>query len=228
MMDEGRTGAGPWPEPVEPNAPAASWRTMMATFVTRLERDHEALLEALRERLDEAETRSQALESRVAALESRVGAAWQGDDATLRARLAALEAAWRELREATAGAETSASAPAPAPAPSPGPARETTGMAAAERTAAVAAPTPAGAAALAVATGAGPAGASPAGAAPPWHDAAQAMLQREAEVLQRAERGEAPRDIAAALGRGLGEVELVLRLAERAGVGMTGARGGRV
>ena len=219
MMEDGRTGAGPWREPVEPSAPAASWRTMMATFVTRLERDHEALLEALRERLDEAEARSQALESRVAALESRVGAASQGDDATLRARLAALEAAWRELREATARAEESASAPVPSPAP----ARETTGGAAAERTAAAAAPTPAGAAALAVATGS-----SPAGTAPPWHDAAQAMLQREAEVLQRAQRGEAPRDIAAALGRGLGEVELVLRLAERAGVGMTGARGGQV
>jgi hypothetical protein len=53
------------------------------------------------------------------------------------------------------------------------------------------------------------------------------MLRRESEVLARAERGDAPREIATALGRGLGEVELVLRLAERAGRGRGGDLGTR-
>lgn len=199
----GRDGA-------EAGAPAASWRTMMATFVTRLERDHEALLEALRGRLDEAESRSRALEARLEALERAQGrplAAADGD--RLEARLQALE---EGLRQAPAGA------PAPARVRRAA-ARGSTGARArggARPQARSEASPPAGAPA--------PAGGAPAPApAAPGQDAAQAMLRRESEVLTRADRGEAPRDIAAALGRALGEVELVLRLAERAGRGRVGA-----
>lgn len=170
----------------------------MATFVTRLERDHEALLETLRGRLDEAETRSRAIEARLSDLEQALRRP-EGEAAgrPLEARVAALEEA---LREALAGA-TPASAGVRA---SRGDRRKGPGASA---------PPP-------------PEGREPApgsGERPPWQDATEAMRRREAEVLARAERGDAPRNIAAALGRGLGEVELVLRLAERAGRDGVGA-----
>jgi hypothetical protein len=196
MMDgeerrpEGGEGAG------------ANWRTMMATFVTRLEREHEALLEALRERLDGAEARSRRLEERVARLEERLaaveGSGADGGPAPAREEGrpgegdARAEAAPHPPEPAATSARPAASALAAAPMAE--------GGAGAEETPAVAAP-----AAAAV--------------RPPGQEAAEAILRREAEVLRRAAAGESALAIAAALGRSVGEVELVLHLARRASGG---------
>ncbi|MCL6594654.1 MAG: hypothetical protein K6V73_00395 [Firmicutes bacterium] len=169
----------------------ANWRTMMATFVTRLEREHEALLEALRERLDGAEARSRRLEERVAQLEER---------------LAAVEGRGTGSAPApTPEEEAEAVGAAPEPPPPPAP----------PLPAAASAPT--GAADLEADSAPAPAGGVAAAAAvrPPGQEAAEAILRREAEVLRRAAAGESALAIANALGRSVGEVELVLHLARR-------------
>lgn len=170
----------------------ANWRTMMATFVTRMERDHEALLDTLRERLDEAETEQRRLEARVAELEARLT---EGPSSSRRPRTVAVR-------------RPHVSEPRPALPPT--------------------APAPAAPARATVPAAAPPVPAAPApGAGPAWQDGARAILAREADVVERARQGQSAMEIAAALGRGVGEVQLVLRLAERANhaVGGTGRSG---
>lgn len=168
----------------------ANWRTMMATFVTRMERDHEALLDTLRERLDEAESEHRRLEARVAHLEERLA---EHGRATRRARSVA-------VRRPAPTPQAARAFPVVAPLPSGAPGA----VSAPERDAVEAA------------------GASASTAVPPggagWQDSARAILTREAELLTLARQGRSAVEIAGALGRGVGEVQLVLRLAERANV----------
>ena len=174
----------------------ANWRTMMATFVTRMERDHEALLDTLRERLDEAETEQRRLEARVAELEARLT---ERPPSSPRPRTVVVRrphAAQKAPSPPPPSPSRSSAAPLP-PAPAP-PAAQTSPQAA------------------------------PGAAGTGWQDGARAILAREAEVVDRSRQGQSAMEIAAALGRGVGEVQLVLRLAERAnlavgGIGRPGA-----
>jgi cell division septum initiation protein DivIVA len=176
----------------------ANWRTMMATFVTRMERDHEALLDTLRERLDEAETEQRRLEARVAELEARLT---ERPPSSRRPRTVVVRRPHtpeeRPAFPAAAKPPPAAAVPHPAAAP----------------------PAPA------AAQGAPETAAADGG--PPWQDSARAILVREAEVVDRARKGQSAMEIAAALGRGVGEVQLVLRLAERAHHAMGAGRPGQ-